>query len=262
MRWFFLLLLLLFSVGCAPERKEKKVPEQILSLSCAATKILYDLESPPAAIDEYGLIAAGSPAPQVIGKGSLVSREKMAELGIDCVVLWYYQKDAAELFRKKGLRVIELQPVRLKEYPSLLQIMGDLTGKQEKAFSLQQRFLKELESLSPSGKEKKVYFELYGPMQSVGRESYTGDLLSYSGGTVLSEKTGLVSIENLLSFQPEIIFYVEGYGSGEMIRNRPGFSNLPAVKNGRIYGVPRRLITEGVAPLEAIQFFRKILSEE
>ena len=79
---------------------------------------------------------------------------------------------------------------------------------------------------------------------------------------MLNKKTGLISSEKLLEHQPEIIFYVEGFTSEEEIIKRPGFSGFPAVKNKRIYAVPRLLVTEGLAPLEAIRFFRNHISKE
>ena len=124
----FLILALCLLAGCAPERKVK-TPQRILSLSTAATHILTELEAPPCAIDEYGRIAAGSPPPVVIGKGSAVSREKIAELGIDGVILWYYQEEAAERFRNEGLPVTVIPALRLAEYPELILRLGEVTGK-------------------------------------------------------------------------------------------------------------------------------------
>lgn len=258
---FFVLLIVLFC-GCKNREEAAVIPGKILSLSAAATKVLYDLGVPPAAIDSYGTIAAGKPEPAVIGKGSAVSREKIADLGIDCVILWTYQQDAAQDFRKKGLQIVEVQPFRLRDYPALVRRLGDLTGKKERAEELCATFRKELSEIPEPEKKKAVYFELYGPLKSAGEESYTGDLLTHAGGIALNKKTGLISTESLLEHQPEIIFYVEGSSSAEEIRKRPGFSTFPAVKNNRIYAVPRRLITEGIAPLEAIRFFREQIIRE
>ena len=256
------LFTILFLCGCSPREKASGTPQKILSLSAAATKILFDLDVPPSAIDEYGLIASGNPPPQVIGKGSAISREKMVELGIDYVILWDYQQDSASQFRKNGLQVLELKPFRLADYPALILKLGKITGKTEKAESLVLDFQKKLSSFEIPEKRKPVYFELYGSMKSAGNESYTGDLIARSGGVFLNRKTGLLSTEKLLEHQPEVIFYVEGFTTAEEIRNRSGFSELPAVKNNRIYSVPRRLFTEGIAPLEAMEFFKKYLTAE
>ena len=265
MRALIFLFLLFIIGGCSPREKTQEraeTPKKILSLSAAATKVLLDLGVPPAAIDEYGMIAAGDRKIPVIGKGSAVSREKMVELGINYVILWDYQSDAARLFRKDGLGVFELSPSRLDLYEALIWKLGVMLGRKEKAKQLILEFEKQIENSPPPEKRKNVYFELYGPMKSAGKESYTGDLLAKAGGVLLNKKTGLISSEKLLEHQPEIIFYVEGFTSEEEIIKRPGFSGFPAVKNKRIYAVPRLLVTEGLAPLEAIRFFRNHISKE
>ena len=262
MKHFLLLLCLIFFVGCSRNEKVSAKPEKILSLSAAATQILYELGVPPVAIDKYGEIAAGEPKPEVIGKSSAVSREKIAELGIDCVILWNYQTDAAGKFRESKLQVVEIEPFRLKDYPSLVRRLGTLTDKKQRAEEICAAYEKKLSLIPKPEKMRNVYFELYGPFKSVGEESYAGDLLAMAGGCVMNRKTGLVSSENLLAHQPEIIFFVEGYGSADEIRKRPGFSQFPAVKNNRIHAVPRRFVTEGVAPLEAVEFFRKQIVKE
>ena len=262
MKFFLFLSIVAFLTGCSRVNNDSGQPEKILSLSAAATKILYDLGVPPVAIDEYGKIAAGEPLPEIIGKGNAVSREKIAGLRIDHVILWSYQNDASANFRNLGIKVTEIAPFRLKDYPVLVRRLGALTGKEKRAEELCSAFQKQLSAIPKPAKMRNVYFELYGPFKSVGEESYAGDLLSRAGGIVMNRKTGLISSENLLAHQPEIIFYVEGHGSAEEIRKRPGFSQFPAVQNNRIYAVPRRLITEGIAPLEAIGFFRNHIIRE
>ena len=262
MKYFLLLLCLILVAGCSRSENISGKPEKILSLSAAATQILYDLGVPPVAIDKYGMIAVGEPAPEVIGKSSAVSREKIAELGIDCVILWNYQTDAVRNFREKQLQVIEIETFRLQDYPALVRRLGALTDKTEKAEALCAAYQKKLSAISKPEQMRNVYFELYGPFKSVGSESYVGDLLAMAGGCVMNRRTGLVSAENLLAHKPEIIFFVQGNGSADEIRNRPGFSQFPAVRNNRIYAVPRRVITEGIAPLEAVEFFRNQIVKE
>ena len=262
MKHFLLLLCLILLARCSRGEKVSGKPEKILSLSAAATRILYDLGVPPAAIDKYGVIASGEPVPEVIGKSSAVSREKIAELGVDCVILWNYQTDAVRNFREKQIQVVEIEPFRLRDYPALVRRLGALTDKNEKAEALCAAYQKKLSSIPKPEKMRNVYFELYGPFKSVGAESYAGDLLAMAGGCVMNQKTGLVSAENLLAHKPEIIFYVEGHCSADEIRKRPGFSQIPAVRNNRIHAVPRRMITEGIAPLEAVEFFRNQIVKE
>lgn len=261
MRWFLLLLLLVLLPGCAPEKAEKK-PERILSLSAAATHILTRLGTPPAAIDEYGRIAAGKNPPPVIGKGSAVSLEKIAELRIDCAVLWYYQTDAEKLFRSKGIRVEKIAGApRLSGYAELIRKLGKLTGKEAAAEKLALEFEAARKTLPvpETGIPQRVYFELYSVGKAVSDESYIGELIRASGGRCIVRRTGLAGMETVVEAAPETIFYVEGFGDAKEIASRPGFASFPAVRNGKIFAVPRRLIVEGAAPLEAIAYFKQKL---
>lgn len=253
----FLLLTLCLLAGCAPERNAK-TPQRLLSLSTAATHILTELELPPCAIDEYGRIAAGSPPPAVIGKGRAVSREKIAELGIDGVIVWYYQTQEAERFRNEGLSVTIVPALRLAEYPELILRLGDVTGKRERARKLAEAFHRQLERLSVPEEVsvRRVCFELYSPGKIVGDASYLGDLIRAAGGKSIVSKTGLISAEAVIEAAPEVIFYVEGFGSAAEIAARSAYAGTPAVRNGRICAVPRRLTVEGVAPLETIDFLK------
>mgnify|MGYP000846358955 FL=1 len=256
----FLILILCLLAGCAPERKVK-TPQRILSLSTAATHILTELEVPPCAIDEYGRIAAGSPPPVVIGKGSAVSREKIAELGIDGVILWYYQEEAAERFRNEGLPVTVIPALRLAEYPELILRLGEVTGKTELAQKLAEAFRRRLEQISvpAEGSARRVCFELYSPGKIAGDASYLGDLIRAAGGKSIVSKTGLISAEAVVEAAPDVIFYIEGFGNAAEIAARSAYSGTPAVRNGRIHAVPRRLTVEGIAPLETINFLKQYM---
>lgn len=255
MRQSFLYIPLLLLAGSLAGTE--KCPERILSLSAAATHILTELGCPPAAIDEYGKIAAGKNPPPVIGKGSAISQEKLAELKIDCAVIWYYQREAEKLFRLKGIRVETVAKLRLENYPGLIMRLGKLAGKTEAAEKLCAGFKTKLKTREAAEREPvRVYFELYSAWKGAGDESYVGDLLRAAGGRSSIRKSGLISAETLIENAPEVIFYIEGFGSPGEIAARPGFASLPAVKNHRIYPVNRRLVTEGLAPLEAIKYLQ------
>ena len=242
--------------GCSPPPPE--TPTRILSLSTAATRILTELGTPPAAIDEYSLIAASAPFPPVIGRGTAISQEQVVELGLDGAVAWYYQADAAKLFRDRGLRVETIRTTRLADFPEQIIRLGEFTGQQEKARQLAVEFRRKMSGLSlHPPRPVRVYFELYAPGKAAGNESYIGDLLRAAGGQSILEQTGLTGMETLAEAAPEYIFFIEGFANAAEISSRPGLSEVPAVKNGRIHPVPRRLIVEGLAPLEAIDFFKQ-----
>jgi len=59
-----------------------------------------------------------------------------------------------------------------------------------------------------------------------------------------------------------VIFYVDGFGASEELSARPALRNTPAVRNQRIYAVPRLLVSEGAAPEELIRFIKEKLNHK
>ena len=255
-------ILCLLSISSWLKGETKSHPRRILSLSAAATHILTQLGQPPAAIDKYGKIGAGRKTPPIIGKGSALSQEKLVELAIDCVVLWYYQNDAAELFRRKGLRVEKVPTIRLANYPQLIMTLGALVNRSEKAEILCNDFKEKFKTITKKSVAKKplrVYLELYSKGKCAGDKSYAGDLVRAAGGRCITPKTGLISTEMVIESEPEVIFYIKEFGKPEEIKARPGFANTPAVKKGKLYPLERRFITAGLAPLEAIKYLKSCM---
>jgi iron complex transport system substrate-binding protein len=257
MKCLYALLLFLLAVGVCGAEPVKK-PERILSLSAAATHIMTRLGSPPAAIDEYGKIAAGKNMPPVIGKGSAVSQEKIVDLNIDAAIIWYYQVALAKVLQTKGIRVETVGSTRLSGYPGLIRQIGKLTGRHPEAEKLAAEFKTKLKTVAANSTSKpvRVYFELYSEGKCSGDQTYLGDLVRAAGGQNIVDKNGLISLETVIEKSPEVIFYIEGFGKPKEIAARPGISSTPAAKNKRIYPVNRRLVVEGLAPLEAIKYFK------
>lgn len=255
-------ILYLLSVSLLLKGENKSCPQRILSLSAAATHILTQLGHPPAAIDKYGKIAAGKKTPPIIGKGSALSQEKLTELAIDCVILWYYQNATAELFKRKGLRIEKIPAIRLANYPLLIIKLGALINRSKKAEIFCNDFknkLKKITKTTVEEKPRRVYLELYSKGKCAGNDSYAGDLVRAAGGCCINKKTGLLSIETVIENAPEVIFYIKGFGTPDEIASRPGFANTPAVKNGRVYPLERKMITAGLAPLEAIKYLKSCM---
>ena len=255
-RLFSIIFALLLCAGCSGEKKLSP-PKRIASLCTAGSAVLCSLGIPPAAVDHYSVpvVPEGT---AVIGKGSAVSAEKIVELGIDTLVVWSYQMPAVEHLERFGIRVIALDPVRLKSFPGMVEKLGRLTGKEGEARQLAEKYEKLL--LFPESapkKPKRVYLELYTSNRGAGELSYAGDLLKAAGGRSILEKSALTGSEHIITKDPEVIFFVEGFTTAEEIMKRQGFSVIEAVKRKAVFPVPRRLLVEGAFPVEAVEYFKK-----
>ncbi len=234
-------------------------PRRILSLSSAVTYILLQLQTPPAAIDTYGRAVAGTENIPVAGKGSALSLEKLTALKIDTIIGWNYQSELERTAANYQIKLHLIKPLRLMEYPKLIKQVGKFVNREREAAELAEKFQSDLVQYplpAANQPEIKIYFELYSPGKIAGDNSYLGDLLRRAGGRSIVDKGGLISSEKIILARPEVIFYIEGFTTEDELRERPGFSTFPAVKNNRIYAVKRQQIIEGVAPIETIKFFQ------
>jgi iron complex transport system substrate-binding protein len=92
------------------------------------------------------------------------------------------------------------------------------------------------------GREKPGVFWLLGedPLMSVGGGTFISEALSLGGGRnifgELSENWPLVSAEQVLLRQPGWIFAGAGMGvpEPEVLARRPGWQDIPAIREGRI----------------------------
>lgn len=250
-------------VGCGDSCPEKRIPPpeklHILSLVTAADHILSELGAADkiAAIDRHGKVLDSMQNTPVAVAGGMVSREMLKKYRINFAVIWYYQKHLTEIFRKEGIPYLIVDPIGLENYPELVRKLGKVTGKTVDAESCVQKFTRVFAALPKSSiPGKSVYVELYAPWKSPAADGYIGQIVQSAGGSMAcsSKRGGTVSPEAVAMANPDVIFFVENSGSVQEIARRTALAHTPAVKNKRIYAIPRKLVCEGVAPIELLNF--------
>jgi RNA polymerase sigma factor (sigma-70 family) len=101
--------------------------------------------------------------------------------------------------------------------------------------------------------KKEITLDIDAPISTESDTSF-GDLLKLANAQSITNKTGIVSKEYVIAQNVETIFYIDGVTTAKKIASRPGFANIPAVKNNRIYPIKRDLIIEGAYPVEALNY--------
>jgi ABC-type Fe3+-hydroxamate transport system substrate-binding protein len=241
---------------------------RILSLVTAADDILcrLDCKNSIAAIDRHGRILPEMADVPVIAAGSSVSREMLLQYRINCAIVWYYQRDLAEFLRREGVFTIVIEPVSLANYSLLVSSLAGLCNKTQAAEKLLAEFEAFLRQYNRQGNSPvKVYLELYAPWKVPAKDSYISGILQLAGAVQAVEPSvahsGTVSPETLAVSEVEAVFYVENFASAAELCSRPALRNSPAVKNSRVFAIPRKLICEGVAPEELLRFFEENLKK-
>ncbi len=236
---------------------------RILSLCTAASDILIRTgqKDKLKAIDLYGQIVPGTEDIPVIGRGATVSLEKITAMGITHVIIWDYQSEMERVL--PNLTIIKLPPVRIANYGEVVRTLCKLTGAEEAGEELITEFRK-LTALpeNSSAKKPKVYVELYSRFKTGGRDSYINDLVTLAGGENIAlqvTESGTINAEYVVAQAPDVIIFVENFTVVADMQRRPGFSEVPAVKNNRIYSVSRKIFIAGLDPADAVRTLRKLI---
>lgn len=243
-------------------------PARILSLCTSASDTIASMgeASRVVAIDEYSRVVPVLDHAAVIGKGSAISREHVLALNIDLAFVWWYQDDAAAMLKSLLVPVVRIRSGRADETPAMIRLVGECLGNQalaDKAADEVDAFLRQARSQTVSANRPSVYLELYGAYRTVGRDSYTNDLLELAGGNnIARDATGsvLLSAEKFIQSDPDVILFVEGFGDAQTILSRPGMSSLRAAKTGAIHPIDRRWLIAGPHLPQAVSMLRNVIT--
>lgn len=242
-------------------------PRRIASLCTSATDTLLrlGLTNRLAAIDEFSRIVPGAEQVPVMGKGSAISREQVIAAGVDLAFVWWYQDDAAALFRDLKVPVVRLRAARARETPALIRLIGSSVGATHAAGPLADQTGSALEALSaavPTGAAPRVYIELYGAFRTAGRDTYVNDLIALAGGTnIAADAPGslLISRERLIEADPDTICFVRDIAQADDFPRRPGLDQLAAIRHDRIFPIERYLLVAGPGLPAAVDALRRFL---
>ena len=255
-------MLICLFCGCGKQPQAIPPPAdklRILSLVTCADHIMTELGANEkiVAIDRHGKVLESMQNTPVTVAGGMVSREMLRQYKINHAIIWYYQRSLADLLQKEGISVSVIEPLSVKSYAQTVRNLGQLCNKSEAAEKLLKKFYSAIPEKAPAATAlKTVYVELYTQWKSPAENGYIDEILQLAGGrqAVCGKVNGTVSPEAAALAKPEVIFFVEGFGSAEELAGRTALRNTPAVKNNKIYAIPRKLVCEGVAPEELWKF--------
>ncbi|HRD00929.1 MAG TPA: cobalamin-binding protein [Candidatus Syntrophosphaera thermopropionivorans] len=179
----------------------------------------------------------------VVGDFGAINREKVIALKPDLVFTSALEQDAiAQELQKVGIKVQQIYPKKLDDLPVIIRQIGDLIGKGQEASALSDSIataIAEVRIKSANIFHPRVYVEIYrNPLMSVSDESFVGDVIESAGGDNIFSKLerdyARVDPEDVILAKPDIIICYS-QDTLEGISSRKGWSNIPAVKNKRIY---------------------------
>ena len=253
-----------------------KFPRRIICLTEETTETLYLLGEGDRVVGISGYTVRPPEARQKPKVSSFLHAryEKIEALKPDLILAFSdLQATITNDLVKRGYPVFTFNQRSVAEILQMIRVLAGIVGVAEKGEALAQKFERDLDEVRARAatlpRRPKVFFEeWYDPLISGIR--WTEELVSIAGGDPIFPelehaslaKDRIVSSEHVIDRAPDVII---GSWCGkpvraERIRSRPGWHDVPAVRNGHIYEVKSTYIlqpgpaalTEGVSQLEKI----------
>ena len=263
------LALLSFTCGGAPAQHAgddstsgHPLPQRIISLTLGTDEILCALVEPEriaalsylAADPENSNVASTAKKLEAISTGNV---ERIVHLQPDLILAARYtEMGRRDLFEKTGAPVVLISAFSsFHDIEANIMTIGQAVGETERAQSLitEMRAKLRTEKLvqTNSAKKKSVLY-LAHPNWTAGSGTTMHEVITYAGFRNAAAEHGFtghgkISIESILSINPDAILIGTGYSRDEGFRERlsgdPLFAPLEAVRRQRIIALPSRQLT-------------------
>lgn len=252
-RFLFLGMLLISFVACGNEKSKNLENEkfEIVSLAPSNTEILVGLSLGEniIGIDEYSKDVEGVRSDAKIFESGVPNIEALAQMDPDIVFLSQYDPSISfDKLEGLGIKIVNIDTASsLNEIYESILLIGRETNKEDEAKKLVENTKMKTENIlnKISGESPRIYFEIsQAPyIYSFGKETFINEILEISGGeNIFGDLSGWIApnSESIIEKNPEIIFTnVNLEGNIDEIKNRSGWENIDAVKNGEIYYIDK-----------------------
>jgi iron complex transport system substrate-binding protein len=224
-------------------------PNRVVSLVPAITEIIVKLDATESLIGTTYHSTA-------ISKGSLIkvvggffnpSIESVEDLKPDLIFVSSLHTEIKEYFKNKNIQTIELGTSSVPHGFDNILLLGKIFKKEKEALLVKQAIDDQIDLITQKLKfigqnKRKRVMRLMGrdKVMTPGSDSFQNEMITLAGGIVhdFNRNGNIIEVtkEEWMKFNPEVL-----YGCGKdseiekNILNLPGWNNVDAVKNNRIY---------------------------
>ena len=245
--------------------KVEGIPKRIVSLAPSNTEILFAIGAGEQVV---GVTDYCNYPPEVlelkregrlktVGGYSTVNIERVMALKPDLVVGAYGNGlQTIETMRAFGLKVVAFNPKNLSDVMESIVKIGKLTGHEREASEVVRDMKRKIEAVKKavSGKKrvKVAHILWHDPIFVSGRNTFIDELIQVSGGenAFVFDGWRAVSVEDIISANPELIVVSSGTGMGKgedvvykWVISDPLLKNVEAVKNGRVFVIDADIVS-------------------
>jgi len=231
----------------------------------AGVQVLVGVDFNPA---KYGAYWPGLTNAIVVGEGQALPNYEAIIAALPDVVFFPRNsewEEASRVLKPFGIPVVVLTGWDVLKHEENVELLGRIYGKQERAADLNAfyRHYRELLAERLKGVNKKrVYMEEVGNYKTLLKGSGWHDMIETGGGinvfgdvNILDQPSARGTVqgfdtdpEEILARKPDVIIKlypnqyesIDPFNAMKMLESlaaRPGFSELPAVRNGQVYSI-------------------------
>lgn len=261
-------------------------PKRIISLAPSCTEIIFalNLQDKLVGVDTYDYYPTEiqqkieSNNITKVGQYADISTEPIVSLNPDLVIAaMTVQLPIIENLAAVGESAMIINPENYDDVLSDILLVGEATGANQEAELLVNSIQSKTQEIYDKTKDEtkpRVYIEyaFNGGFQSFGSGSFADELINKAGGKNIFINTLSAYIsansEEIIVSNPEIIIISKGAMAEacgltpSIVKNRPGWDQIDAVKNNQIYEIDERLLLPGAAMVDSLDSMAKIVHPE
>ena len=250
MKVIFLLISLLLASFSGAAVTQQAVAKRIVALAPHIVEMLFDIGAGEQIVGTVAYADYPEAALKIprIGGHYGIQVEKVLALKPDLVIIWKSGSKVSDIeqMEKMGLKIIYSQPHKIEDVASELKVFGKLTGHEEQADAVANRYVQRLKTLRQQYANiapMKVFYQLWpNPMRTINKETLINQLIEVcQGKNVFADNPTPyphIGIENVIVAQPEIIILPDEKSNKEQpVIDWRKWPEIPAAKHNRFIRV-------------------------
>jgi iron complex transport system substrate-binding protein len=270
--FLFPLLVLIGAMSCGKKpkgaasssgdaRAEEVSPPRLVSTAPSITEILFGLGLGDHVVGVSDFCDYPPEAARLPKVGGVVNPNVEAIIALEPdLVLGVPNVTHENLYRslrQLGIKMLDLPNESIEDLYAMIRRIGEETNTEqqaeEMASRLQAKFAEVSKRVSGSPKRKVMFVVGMDPLFVAGNGTFINELITLAGGENIAADSAMkypqVSIEEAVARAPEIIFYTSlNFELTQQQENQAKkiwspYSSIPAVKEGRIYGLEADHVT-------------------
>ncbi len=241
-------------------------PHRIICLVPSITDAVFALGAGDdvVAISDFVKYPAQAMKKPSVGSISNPSMETILSLHPDLVLGMPHQSQPAILDRLQhfGIPLYIVDPHGIAGILHSVVSLGQATGRESQASVLAADLQHRIEAVRTRVKDLpviNVYMPVsYDPVITIGKGSFITDIIEAAGGhsitSDIAQEWPHISMEAVIERAPEALLMMRGgVMTLDLLKDRPGWNVLPAVKHQRVYYVDKRVNFPSPVAIEALE---------